>query len=305
MKRGLAQAESIVREILEIDRSDDVTQARLDRIEKQLESIIRSPFRQALMYLRERNVDRAKDKLIEAVSLDELDLPAVAMYCALLEKTNSHLALEYYEDVMRRFGLHPGIVPNQLAIWTTRYLVEGGGPLKNGFVARGYRDRYPTMVVCSPWNVVVRWEHLGFKDPSLWLMGTYKPTICAYDWCGKELLRIDQRRFEIIAITGEYLVLGSDADHATVWSLSRGVKLPRQLLRFQAYQLFAAVPSLETTPLEWPATLQHRYGNAVLHVAQESTLVEKYAVFTSGGPLELQSNGKITVEPNEPRLNAG
>ena len=41
------------------------------------------PYKEALMHLREGNLDTCRDKLIQAVALNELDLPAKRLYAAL------------------------------------------------------------------------------------------------------------------------------------------------------------------------------------------------------------------------------
>src|SRR4051812_36047678 len=106
LSRGLTDLEGAIRTAAGGHTFEAVTRDQLTVIEKQLDSIIDAPFRQALMYFREGNLDKTKDKLIEAISLNELDLPANALYCTLLAATNPTLALQYQEEILRKFGPH-------------------------------------------------------------------------------------------------------------------------------------------------------------------------------------------------------
>jgi hypothetical protein len=123
--QGLSLGQDLFSDMLELPSFEGKVVKELEQINQKLNIMIGSPFRKARMHLLEGNIQRAKDCLIEAISVNEFDLPARAMYCWLLyESGNCSLAVEYFEDIVAKFGPHVEIVPEPIRNLYARYLLE-------------------------------------------------------------------------------------------------------------------------------------------------------------------------------------
>src|SRR5437660_4186135 len=115
MNRGLSLTESALRSVLGVSSFEAMVSEKIDTINQKLDILIGAPFRQAKFHLIEGSIEKSKDKLIEAMSLNELDLPAAALYTILLFKSgNVSLALDYSELLIRKFGPHGELVSKEL-----------------------------------------------------------------------------------------------------------------------------------------------------------------------------------------------
>lgn len=161
--QGLNLGASLIGGLLGKASPDSMILEKLDLIDHKLDMLLAAPYRQAQMHFREGNLEKTKDKLIEAISLDEFDLPALAMYALLLCRTgNTDLAVDYFERLLRQFGPHVGIVPSEIVTAYRRYLYERE-PLRaiqQFHIERPDRawTSYPTEIRCFLSGFVVSWE---------------------------------------------------------------------------------------------------------------------------------------------------
>src|SRR5689334_2667834 len=98
--------DAILSEVHGRSQSLEMLKGQVLRVESKLDRLIGAPFRAAHLLLREGDLGACRRKLIEAISLDELDLPALAMYAWLLLVTDREsLAYEYFGLLVDRFGI--------------------------------------------------------------------------------------------------------------------------------------------------------------------------------------------------------
>lgn len=270
LNKGLGGLEAVLRTLTGGRSFQAAVHDRLDLIESKLDLIVGAPFRQAIMYLREGQVERCREKLIEAMSLNELDLPAAALYCSLIAESKPHLALEYVEDILRKFGAHQGVVPTEILPWVEGYIKTGSMLGDRSFeLIPEWHGFYPKKVYCSPWNVVVHW---GPVKPHGWfrrLIGEYGSGITAHNWRGEELLRRRDVSQHILAVTGEYIVVHGSADNAEVWNIARNATVPHRPSVPGAKALFrTSSPAVTELALEWPHQRSASFGPAILRSQQ-------------------------------------
>jgi hypothetical protein len=217
--QGLSLGQDLFIEMLGLPSFEARVSEELERINQKLDILIEAPFRQARMHYLEGNIDKAKERLIEAISLNEFDLPSKAMYCRLLcESGNLALAVDYFEEIVRQFGPHVEAVPKSICNFYARYLVEER-PLRatpQFSVDLGRRDSYyyrPVIIVCTLSCIVVRWE--SGSRPA-WVGGTYTgghsllPKVTVYDWSGKLVMEAYANYSTMLAVSEEYLVIAKE-----------------------------------------------------------------------------------------------
>lgn len=293
--RGLSLAEDAVKTTLGSHSPEAEALGRLDRIERKLDLLLDAPFRQAKMYLREGNFEKCKEKVIEAISLNELDLPALALYSILLRRNGRNdIASECYEDIVRKFGPHSDIVPDEIVGWFKDFCAQFapvGSPRAFTIIA-AQDDYYPTDVWCSPWNIVSAWKH---RERVLMarVLGVDQPLIMAHDWQGKRLFAIEREEVSIEGVTGEYALVRFDATRSLqVLGISLGKSVPQQFSEEKTARLFF---------LQSPAVtrMQHPRVGAILQFGRVVIRVDEYrhsSYTNSYGRVGDRDSGRLVVE---------
>lgn len=218
--KGLDLGENLFRELIGLKSFEAMLTEKLDLINQKLDILIGAPFRQARMHLVEGNIEKCKEKLIEAISLNEFDLPSMVLYSFLLYKSgNPSLALDYFEEVIRKFGPHPEIVPKEITGVYCQYLTEEK-PLKKirpfELCAEKHMKGpstaiYPTEVYCTQSSIITVWKDRYYDvsgDGSFFgrpIRATPRIIVC--DWSGSEIMNFQDFNPSILAFTEEYLAI--------------------------------------------------------------------------------------------------
>lgn len=313
--RGLGLIEDILTEAFGRAQPEAQMRLQLDIIEKKLDLIIGAPFKQALMHLREGHRGKGKEKLIEAISLNELDLPAMALYCALLQGEQPALALEYREEMLKKFGYHRDFVPAQLVTWGEQYLREGQ-PLRRKdrlelFPDDDDPDYYPARVDISPWGIVVLWEWNQRRGLLEDVFGANKQRLIAYTWEGSRQMEIQDRSIAVVAVTGDYVVVSTSKSLA-VWSIRSGHAVPNQLSWETCRQLFQTSALNITSPLRWPENQEYEVGALKLRldrrVYQHKETRRRGGLWLTYGYDDIivdRFSGKVTIDVSAPLAALG
>lgn len=214
--KGMDYTKGSFTEMIGFPSFEAVISEKLDIINQKLDVLIQAPFRQAKMHLLEGNLDKCKDKLIEAISVNEFDLPAIALYSLLLFKSgNIPLALEYFEQIIKKFGPHKNLLSDKIVDIYSDYL-NNEKPLRKikPFIIKldSYRW-YPVEINCSLSSIVIHWKP---KDRHSWediggSRGYHRhPRYTIHDWKGNVLFdneSYDWINSQIAIVTEEYLVI--------------------------------------------------------------------------------------------------
>jgi hypothetical protein len=302
--RGLSLAEDVAKTTLGSHSPEIEALGRLDLIERKLDLLLDAPFRQAKMYLREGNLERCKEKVIEAISINELDLPALALYSILLRRSGRNdIATECYEDIVRKFGPHPDIVPDEIVGWFKEYCAQFAPvDATKGFTIIAAEDNYyPTDVWCSPWNIVSAWKHKERVFLAR-VLRVHQPRIMAHDWQGKRLFTIEREEVSIEGVTGEYALVRIDAARSLqVFGLSVGKLVPHLFSEEKIARLFS---------LQSPAVtrMQNPRVGTILPFGAVVIRVEEYghsSYSNSYGRAPDATSGRLVVEATERSPNPG
>jgi hypothetical protein len=251
--KGISLAEHSLKSWLEIPSEGTLLMNEVDDISSKLDSLIRSPFEQALLYLREGNISKCHEKLIEAMGHNELDLPARLLYIKILLLRKRYiLALDQYWDLLERFGPRSdNLVPPALSTAYGEKILEcklTSTPPSWRALSIGYA---PAEAFCSSSGIVVTWEEM--EEPQWWQRAFAVPLnsifgqtsrIEAYTWGGKQILSNHPKRGRpsIKAVTTRYATWSlpnTDAAECVVYRLSDGVQMPGKLDAAKAKALFA------------------------------------------------------------------
>jgi hypothetical protein len=214
--KGLNLGESLFRELIGLKSFETILSEKLDLINQKLDILIGAPFRQARMHLLEGNIEKCKEKLIEAISLNEFDLPSMVLYSFLLYKSgNSSLALDYFEGIIRKFGPHPEITPKEITEVYCQYLVEEK-PLRmiQGFdicAENNMNDTdkviYPTDIYCTQSSIITIWKTMLDRGYGFGAQIRATPRVIIYDWSGREIMNFEDFDPSILAFTEEYVAI--------------------------------------------------------------------------------------------------
>jgi hypothetical protein len=217
----------------------DPTAAReyAERLEAKLDVLIQAPFRQALMFLRERDLDSCRKKLIEAISLDELNLPALVLYATLLLKHGDiELSLQYLEEVFDRFGTHP-ILPSWFLAGCKEYL-GAHDPLQDVRDVDHFHEMlYPVEICASAGALVTLWEASPPAGKFARLIHFAGTNLVIYNWNSGEVRREEAADITLLGITNAYAAFSINR-RLRVCRLKDGSYVPAVLTSEQASKLF-------------------------------------------------------------------
>lgn len=170
--KGLVLAEGAIRAALDVPSFESLVKDELRLINNKLDVLLNAPYKQALMHLKEGELEKCKNKVIEAVTLNDLDLPARILYIYLLRYEEKYeLALEYYWDLMERFGFRLDLIPAPiLKMYSDWYFQPAMKDLnaitqerdsifgrKGGAYHEG-DNFYPRDIWCTPDQMVILWR---------------------------------------------------------------------------------------------------------------------------------------------------
>lgn len=86
---------------------------KIDYIDRKLDKLIKSSYREAIMYYREGNRVKFREKIIASIAKDSHNLPAKLMYINLMiEEERYDIAIEQYWELIDVFGYINKIVPD-------------------------------------------------------------------------------------------------------------------------------------------------------------------------------------------------
>jgi hypothetical protein len=227
LHRGLDVAVEVLAHWLCTESTNEQLQTGIDSINSKLDILIAAPYRQAVMHLKAGNLERGTDKLIEAMSVDELDLPARLLYCSILRQQGRYdLALDCYYEILECFGNVEGFVPPALA---AAYKPKPGEFASRVEYIAHYPNFYPRHFYCVPAGIVTVWEYIGESNlDTFWdrITSAYDGKIhCTLDGLnGKRILEGRGRPLEVAALTTHYLAVAHD-DQATVYRLRDGARM--------------------------------------------------------------------------------
>lgn len=250
--KGLDASASMINKVLQIENSVARIETELATVNDKLDTLITAPYKQALLHWQEGEVEKCKDKLIEAISLDELDISAHHLYIQILIYLEKYIpALDQYWALMDKFGLRDDLVPRLLIDIYKEYLstikvnsVKGKYPLTvnlSGYIQNAAASRR---------GIVYRWCNAA--DPG----NTHffeENGISVIDWNGNQLFSIKQGWFtgkpEIAIATNEFVVVASGSTY-DIYKFSDGRKLRSKMNELEYRSLF---------PLEYSKKLNEIY----------------------------------------------
>jgi hypothetical protein len=253
--KGIALAENTVMGFLHGPDINALIKGDLETINDKLDGLIQAAFKEAIMQLREGNLVACKDKLVQAISQDELNLPAKLLYIDFLRYEGKHvLALEYYWDLIESFQLQTGLLPIPL-VNAYADLITDKKPLahRKAFNIDCHSDRYgsssgwyPNEFWCSLGGLVVLWERMF--NPSIeglferlfsTLLREELYQITIHSWEGEERGRWNTRHREAIqAVTTRYVAISENNDRYVLYRLADGKKIPKMLTGTQYRHFF-------------------------------------------------------------------
>ncbi len=170
---------------------------QLETINHKLDAIMHAPYRQALLYYKEGKYDKCEDKLKEAISLDDLNLPAFFLHIVVLIQLGQlDHAASYSWELLDRYGFRYDLVPERLFMAYRDWFFRTQKPVKY-FTLEIEDNYYPEKIWCSPNALAVQWKKKGVLFSSRLAR--------SYLWNGMEHLnaRCNSLRF----MTAKYVIL--------------------------------------------------------------------------------------------------
>ncbi len=205
--QGLSIARGALGSALAGDQFEKAALDKLETVESKLDILIDAPFREAKMYLQEGDLVKCKERIVNAIAHNELNLAAQVLYCLLLIGEKKYdAALDRYGEILRRFGVHRDMIPDEVLDLFSKYsaredLVESP---KEFSVVAGH-DCYPRSAWCSPWHFASLWEDTHWSS-SIFRSGRYR--LLVYDWHGVCQVSLKEKELSLWGITGEYALWG-------------------------------------------------------------------------------------------------
>lgn len=92
----------------------DSTQQCICLIDEKLSRIINAPYKASLYHLREGKINLAKEKLVDAISANSLNIPARLLYISLIINDNKEYASELYVELFEEFTTLSYLLPTNL-----------------------------------------------------------------------------------------------------------------------------------------------------------------------------------------------
>lgn len=97
-----------------LDSKLDSTQQCICLIDEKLSRIINAPYKASLYHLREGNINLAKEKLVDAISANSLNIPARLLFISLIINDNKEYASELYVELFEEFTTLSYLLPTNL-----------------------------------------------------------------------------------------------------------------------------------------------------------------------------------------------
>lgn len=287
-QQGLNATQAVLLEALGIPTIESAIYDKLSVIEHKLDVLIRAPFRQAQFYLRERNYDKAKDKLIEAMSFDDFDIPARYLYALILCRLGeTTLGVECFDHLVAEFGPHPDLVPATIAQIYVEH-VQRKQPLRHvvPFTLDMVGPFRVAEVRCSLAGLAVLWVPIPGKETASSVhvpRVIYFPTIVTYGWNGLEQSRFEPRaEMQFVGITEGYLIVRHNTGIFFKNFVPEVLRLdgsrPRLPARITDTDINAIFTFDSNLSLEvrasWPAPRTvHHYGGIQLIIEESGTII--------------------------------
>lgn len=237
-KKGIELASSRV--LKSLGEVDDMATFRkdIDDINNKLDRIIGAPFREARVLVREGEIEKAKDKAIQAFSLDPLNLPAYLLYARLLCFLGKYdVALDIYWDIVDQFTTKKDLVPSWLfEQYIARLLKTKINAGKRRFRYYNGLDFYATKVWCAEVGIAIRWRR---KRKVMFLFESEDFANSYFTWDENVKINIPGG-LGVCAITNRYVVFKMDADTFSCYDCCNGNKV-RDLNQKEFTALFGEV----------------------------------------------------------------
>jgi hypothetical protein len=186
------------------------------QISAKLDRLLEAPYKEALIYLRERDLDSCHKCIVSAIALDPLNLPARLLYAKILAyKKRFDVALEQYLEILNTFGFRSDLVPPNLCDAYAKKYFSSTVIGKKGFcfdLPDSFSDQ--SELWFSPSGFVLRFLPFrkGFFRPG--------PEIRAFRWNGQEIGSYDGDR--TVAFISERLFGLTDSSDCEIYALNDG-----------------------------------------------------------------------------------
>jgi len=220
---------------------------KIELIDRKLDLLIQAPLREAIIHLRQGNLITCQEKLIQAIALNDLDLPALVMYCALLEREGQYdLAMEWYETIADRFGWNPAILPPLLIQCLAEY-PEKAQPLAS---IAGFEYIMPILPATtraffqSNYFVIC----ISFDSDRVSRFLGHGELIVVLDWTGKVRFQLKEGHLSALAVTNQYIAIRRKKKEPQILALENGTEVC-SLSEPKMREMFHGDPALEGIPL--------------------------------------------------------
>ncbi|MBF2090119.1 MAG: hypothetical protein IGR80_07340 [Synechococcales cyanobacterium K44_A2020_017] len=284
--KGLDVSADTLKKCLSIKSREFLIQEEMQNISARLDAIIEAPYQQAVMHLREGELEKCKDKLMEAISLNELNLPAMLLYADILRfKKNYVLALDYYWDVLEKFGFRQDLVPPPLfyaynnKFFKTKILLDD----QREIILSIGDEKYPEEIWCSLNGFAVRWK----SSKKFLGITLYESSIVeGYSWAGdgqsKKILGSSQSNPTIGMMTNRYAVVKEASDRFMVYRLFDGSKVPKSLSLTEFRSLFQ-IPEASKEILDKCRTTGEKFIFSNLIISKDIYEFSTTSTYRGGG----------------------
>lgn len=215
---GLKISEDVIRKVLNIPTVQTLIQREVSVSKRLLDVFREAPYIQAQKHLEDGEIEKSKDKVIEAMSVNELDLRARILYIYLLSFEGKYgRVLEECLELLEMYGFREELIPPippSLFKKYVKYYTNSKIKLVP-FEKWWIWDYNLKEIWCSFGGIVTKWKSF----PNY--------VIKAFSWEGKDLFEVKEKEIKIV--TSRYAILGSSRGPYDVYRLSSGFHLPIEL----------------------------------------------------------------------------
>lgn len=178
LNKGLDLAvEAAKSEIMANGREQAIYRNALE-INNKIDLLLEGPFKEALYYLREKNYQRAKEKLIESLSLNFYHVPTLRLLIEqYVRERKPHIALKYLDDLFEVVGFRSDIIPKRILntyigkLSKRKFTIANNSP--SGIILLQYHS--PSQLWFTNHGIIIEWiRDRGYGDIS--------SVITATDW---------------------------------------------------------------------------------------------------------------------------
>ena len=184
---------------------------RIDSIEEKLGQLIDAPYLESIIYLKEGNYEKFKEKIVTAIANNYMNIPARLAYIYILCNDNQYeLAADYLIELYRDFTQRKELFPsNLLAEFNSneKKTFKISNDLNITYLENNY---YPLQFYFFPSYFIIIWGHRRTLFGIRWYSSQY---LVCYNWNGNSFFSTKANNCHVVFMSYHYILYNTNGDN--------------------------------------------------------------------------------------------